>query len=54
MALLAAMAQWSTDLRTILVTDRDDLATRATAICPRTTVVRHPDTVAAILSAAAP
>ncbi|MYL82488.1 hypothetical protein GTA51_04965 [Desulfovibrio aerotolerans] len=53
-ALLAAMAEWSTDLRAILVTDRDDLATRATAICPRTTVVRHPDTVAAILSAAAP
>ena len=53
-ALLAAMAQWSTDLRAILVTDRDDLTQRATALCPRTNVVRHPDTVAAILSAAAP
>jgi len=53
-ALLAAMAQFSADLRAILVTDRDDLAQRAAEICPRTVVVRHPDAVAAILSAAAP
>jgi hypothetical protein len=53
-SLLAAMAGYTTDLRAILVTDRDDLARRATDICPRTAIVRHPDTVAAILSAAAP
>lgn len=53
-ALLAALAEWTADLRALLVTDRDDLASRAAAICPRTAVVRFPDTVAAILSAAAP
>ena len=53
-SLLAAMAGYTTDLRAIFVTDRDDLAHRATTICPRTAIVRHPDTVAAILSAAAP
>lgn len=53
-SLLAAMAGYTADLRAIFVTDRDDLAHRATTICPRTAIVRHPDTVAAILSAAAP
>ncbi|MHC1791742.1 hypothetical protein [Solidesulfovibrio sp.] len=53
-ALLTALAQHTTDLRAILVTDRDDVARRAAEICPRTAIVRHPDTVAAVLSAAAP
>ena len=53
-ALLAAMAEFTTDLRAILVTDRDDLARRAAEICPRLALARHPDTVAAMLSAAAP
>lgn len=53
-ALLAALAKHTTDLRAVLVTDRDDLASRAVAICPKTAVVRRPDTVAALLSAAAP
>ena len=53
-ALLAALAAHTPNLRAILVTDRADLAARATAICPHVAIVRHPDTVASILSAAAP
>ena len=53
-ALLAALAAHTPNLRAILVTDRDDLAARATAICPHVAIVRHPDTMASILSAGSP
>jgi hypothetical protein len=53
-ALLTALGAYTNDLRAILVTDRDDLAQRALSLCPQTAIVRHPDTLAAILSAAAP
>jgi hypothetical protein len=53
-ALLAALAARTPNLRAILVTDRDDLAARARELCPHVAIVRHPDTVASILSAGSP
>ena len=54
LALLEALAAFTKDLHCIFVTDRDDLGRRASDACPKTTVVAHPDLVAAIVSAAAP
>ena len=53
-ALIAALAAHTPNLRAILVTDRDDLAARATELCRHVAIVRHPDTVASILSAGSP
>jgi hypothetical protein len=50
--LLEALLPVTKDIRCIFVTDRDDLGRRAINICPKTTVVAHPDLAAAILSAA--
>lgn len=54
LALLEAFVSLAGDVRCLFVTEREDLARRAGAICPQTVVVSHPDMVAAILSAAAP
>jgi len=54
LGLLTALRPLATDLHAIFVTDRDDLGRRALDLCPKATVVPHPDVAAAILSAAAP
>lgn len=54
LALLAAVATLTRDVRCLYVADRPDQARRAEALCPRTVTVPHPDTLSAILSSAAP
>jgi len=52
--LLAALAARSQGTRCLFVTDREDLAARARAVCPGTVIVSHPDVLTGILSSAAP
>lgn len=52
--LLEALAAHTDDLRCLFVTDREELGAKARELCPRTTVVAHPDIAAAVFSAAAP
>lgn len=54
LALLEALVASTKDVRCLFVTDREDLGRRALDLCPKTTVMAHPDMAAAILSAAAP
>jgi hypothetical protein len=54
LALLSALAELSGELRCLFVTDREDQAQRAKALCPQTVILPHPDMLAAVLSSAAP
>jgi len=54
LALLDALVTRNGDTRCLFVTDREDLAGRARAVCPETVVVSHPDMATAVLSSAAP
>ncbi|WP_300156173.1 hypothetical protein [Solidesulfovibrio sp.] len=52
--LLEALLERTEDVACLFVGDREDLGRKARELCPRTALAGHPDTAAAVFSAAAP